>query len=421
MANLTKRIGLSLGADLCWPRCFEDLLARLDPRIPVGDDVMRVEAERVVIEPFDLQQPVPYDLVIDRLTHWYGVTREWIKKAVVLDGTYVFNNPWSVQSMEKQTSYCAMMRLGMAIPKTWLLPPKEYDHQPDLQVTLERYARYFDLAEIGDEVGYPCFMKPYDGGGWVGVSCARDAEALKAAYEESGKFVMHVQKGVEGYDRFVRCIGVGPQVQYVSYDPDAPLHERYREDQPDTFLEPADQAELADAALTINSFFGWDFNSSEYLRSSGAWHPIDFANPCPDSQATSLHVHFPWLVKAKLRWALFVLGTGRAMRPNLDWAPYFEIAEGDGSQREKLAAYGALARERFEADRFSEFCDTHLRELDELTWEYFGTDAALAAVRAKVEALFPQREHDAFTDHFWAAIQRWRERDAANPTSGVPS
>ncbi len=413
MATLTRRIGLSLGADLCWPRCFEELLARLDPKIPIGDDWLRFESERVTIEPFDLEQPVAYDLIIDRLTHWYGPTREWIKKAVLLDGAYVFNNPWSVQAMEKQTSYCAMMRLGFAIPRTWLIPPKEYEEEPDLAVTLERYARFFDLEEIGERVGYPCFMKPYDGGGWVGVSRIEEAQALREAYDASGKRVMHLQRAVEGWDRFVRCIGIGPQVKYVRYDPEAPLHERYREDAADEFLSPEDQRELADAALTINTFFGWDFNSSEYLRAQGVWHPIDFANPCPDSQATSLHVHFPWLVKAKLRWALYILASGRSMRPCLDWEPYFAIADEDRPQREKLAAYGRLARERLDEARFEEFCDRHLAHLDEVAWEYFGTDSARDAVRAKVEALFPTHEHETFTDHFWAAIQRWRDRDAA--------
>ena len=26
----------------------------------------------------------------------------------------------------------------------------------------------FDLGEIGGKIGYPLFMKPYDGGGWDG-------------------------------------------------------------------------------------------------------------------------------------------------------------------------------------------------------------------------------------------------------------
>ncbi len=71
--------------------------------------------------------------MLDRLTHWYHTSREWIKKAILMDGLYVFNNPWSVQSMEKHTTYCAMMHLGMPIPETWMVPPKSYEPLPDLQ------------------------------------------------------------------------------------------------------------------------------------------------------------------------------------------------------------------------------------------------------------------------------------------------
>ncbi len=131
---------------------------------------MRFDVDRVTIEPFDLRQPSHYDLVVDRLTHWYTTSREWIKKAVLMDGLYVFNNPWAIQAMEKHTSYCAMMRLGMPIPETWIVPPKDYEFKPDLAITLARYAKLFDLDEIGRAVGYPLFAKPYDGGGWAGVN-----------------------------------------------------------------------------------------------------------------------------------------------------------------------------------------------------------------------------------------------------------
>ena len=168
MAQVTRKIGLSLGADVCWPLCYEHLMRRLDLAIPVGGDTARFEVERVTIEPFDLMQPCNYDVVIDRLTHWYHTSREWIKKAVVMNDLYVFNNPWSVQSMEKHTSYCAMMHLGMPIPDTWMIPPKSYEPQPDLRPTLHRYAKLFDLGRIGQALGYPMFMKPYDGGGVAG-------------------------------------------------------------------------------------------------------------------------------------------------------------------------------------------------------------------------------------------------------------
>ena len=123
MGEVVRRIGLSLGADICWPICFEHIMKQLDLRIPHEGDTVRLEVERVTIEPFDLQQPCRYDVVVDRLTHWYHTSREWIKKSILMNDLYVFNNPWSVQSNEKHTTYCAMMHLGMPIPPTWMVPP----------------------------------------------------------------------------------------------------------------------------------------------------------------------------------------------------------------------------------------------------------------------------------------------------------
>jgi hypothetical protein len=406
MSNVTRKIGLSLGADICWPICFEEIVKRLDLAIPHGSDRVRVEVERVTIEPFDLRQPCSYDIVLDRLTHWYHVSREWIKKAVIMDGLYVLNNPWSVQSMEKQTTYCAMMQLGMPIPDTWLVPPKSYEVLPDLKPTLASYAKLFDLGEVGKRLGYPMFMKPYDGGGWKGVNRIADETALRTRYEESGKLVMHLQKAVEPFDRFIRCIGFGPQTKIIRYAPSAPLHDRYTMDK--DFVS-ADEAQLLrDTTLTINAFFGWDFNSCEALCKDGTWYPIDFANPCPDSQVTSLHYHFPWLVMAKVRWAVFCAVTKRPMRRTLDWEPFYAIAKRDLPYRERLRAYAEVAEQRFAAREFDEFCAKHLANLDEVAWEFFSTPVARDAVRKKVAALFPVHEVELFTDLFWNRIQAWR-------------
>jgi len=43
VANLTRRIGLSLGADICWPICFEEILKRLDLAIAWRGDTLRFE------------------------------------------------------------------------------------------------------------------------------------------------------------------------------------------------------------------------------------------------------------------------------------------------------------------------------------------------------------------------------------------
>ena len=406
MADVRRLIGLSLGADLCWPICYEAVLDELDLEIEIDGDRIRFDVERVAIEPFYLRKPCRYDLVIDRLTHWYGTSREWIKKAVLMDDLYVFNNPWSIQSMEKHTSYVAMMRLGMPIPTTWMIPPKEYEPQPDLQITLERYADMFDLSDICDAVGYPSYIKPYDGGGWAGVSRVENADELQRLYDESGTYLMHLQQSVDPHDLFIRCVGLGPQVRVVRYDPGAALHDRYTSD--DGGIPDDQRQHLIATTLTINSFFGWDFNSCEALRQGDTWVPIDFANPCPDSQVTSLHYHFPWLIGANLRWSLFCAATGRKMRPNLDWSPYFEIADTDAPYTEKLAGYAAIARERLQVAEFQAFCDEHLADLDQVIWDFFGTDTARNAVRAKVEVMYPDHEIEEFTEKFWQRIQHWR-------------
>jgi hypothetical protein len=408
MGNVTRKIGLSLGADICWPICFEEIVKQLKLAIPHDGDTVGVEVERVTIEPFDLRQPCSYDVVIDRLTHWYHTSREWIKKAILMDGLYVFNNPWAVQAMEKQTTYCAMMQLGMPIPDTWLVPPKSYEPLPDLAPTLKAYAKLFDLTTIGKQLGYPLFMKPYDGGGWKGVNKIDDEKQLRARYEESGKLVMHLQAAVHPFDLFVRCIGFGPQTYLVKYDPGAPLHDRYT--MAKDFMPAEEQQLLRDTTLTINAFFGWDFNSCEALRKTdtGVWHPIDFANPCPDSQVTSLHYHFPWLVESYVRWAIFNAVTKRPFRKTLDWEPFYAIAKKDLPYRDRLRAYAKVAAERFETARFEEFCAKHLGHLHEVAHAFFATPRAKEAVRLKVAALFPAHEVEMFTELFWNRIQAWR-------------
>lgn len=409
-----RRIGLSLGADLCWPIFYEDILKQLDPVVRLGGEEITFAVERVTIEPFDLAQPVNYDVLLDRLTPWYHTSREWIKKAIVQNDLYVLNNTFTLQSMEKHTSYAAMLRLGLPVPRTILLPPKEYSPQPDLEMTLNSYAQMFDLVALGEDIGYPAFLKPYDGGGWRGVSRVANADELMAAYDSSGTQIMHLQEAIEPFDLFVRVLAVGPQMNIIRYDPDSPLHDRYKVDF--GFLTDEEVSLLHDMTMTVNSFFGWDFNSCEALRREGVFHPIDFANANPDSQVTSLHFHIPWLVAAKIRWSLYCAATRRRMRHHVEWTPYFLIADSDMPYRDKLRAYAEIAEDRYETQRFEEFCARHLGELDDIVWDYFGSGRAKEAVRRKVAVLFPPEEVEHFTEHFWGLIEFWRqtERDRSD-------
>src|ERR671916_1540484 len=147
-------IGLLLGAEEDWPRAFEAILSRVGP-IDRDGTTHQVTSERLTIEPFRLNDPVRTDLVIDRLAHWYYHPREWLKKAALVNGTYLLNSPFTFQSMEKHAAYCAMIRLGLKVPPTVLVPHKNPPDNARFQYTAARYNRPFDLAEVPERVGYP--------------------------------------------------------------------------------------------------------------------------------------------------------------------------------------------------------------------------------------------------------------------------
>lgn len=404
MPQITRHIGLSLGADICWPLAFEQILADARLDLKIGKDTVQFACERVTLEPFPLTAGCKYDVVVDRLTHWLALRREWIKKCILMDGLYVYNNPWSVQSYEKHSSYCAMLALGMPVPKTMMVPQKNYEPKPDLDFTLKTYARLFDLGKIGEQVGLPAFMKPYDGGGWQGVTKLDTEAELRQAYENSEKWLMHVQQAVAGFDLFVRAVGIGPQVRLMKYDASQPLHGRYTTAR--DFCSPEEEQVMADTCLTINAFFGWDFNSCEALRKDGVFHPIDFANPCPDNQVNSIHHHWPWYVMSNLKWAVFCAATGRPMRKTLDFEPFYAIARQDLPYREKLKGYARIARERLQADAFAEFAAKHLRPLEEAATKWFQGERCLEAITKKVAHMYPAHEVGDFSARFFELVKQ---------------
>ena len=145
-------IGLLLGTEEDWSSTFEELIRRLDLHIEYGGETHTIATERVTIEPFRLRAVPRYDLVIDRLAHWYYVPREWLKKTAVMDGVYLLNNPFTFQSMEKHAAYCAMMRLGLKIPETWLIPHKSPPEDARFAYTASRYNQPFDLEQVADRL-----------------------------------------------------------------------------------------------------------------------------------------------------------------------------------------------------------------------------------------------------------------------------
>jgi hypothetical protein len=402
-----KKIGLLIGAEEeDWPRAVEAMFHRHNPVTVIDGEPLHVTVERVRVHPFDLRADTSYDLVVDRLGHWQVNPREWLKKAAMFNQVYLLNNPFTFQSMEKHSAYVAMMRLGLHIPKTWLIPLKAYPDRPGYQQTAARYYDAFDLPAIAaEQFGFPLYMKPFDGGGWRGVSRIDNPWELMNAYDSSGQMMMHLQAALDNFDVFVRALGIGPQVRPMRYDPSQPLHARYIVDS--NFLSPEKEREIVSITKTINAFFRWEVNSCEAILKDGLLQPIDYANACPDMHLTSLHVNFPWVIKSLVAWTSFCLATGRRMRLDMNTQAFFNIADREDSYEEKLAAYEALADAYFETERFNDFCATNLAFLDEAIWQFVQSEEFDQILQGVVRDKFPPHEHDQFIAHYRGLVWLW--------------
>jgi hypothetical protein len=398
-------IGLLLGTENDWPRAYESLVSRLGPITWNGTE-HKLTTERVTIEPFNLKDQPRHALVIDRLAYWYYHPREWLKKASLMNDVYLLNSPFTFQSMEKHSAYCAMMRLGFKIPETVLVPFKNPLDNARWAYTAQRYNRPFDLDAIAESIGYPLYMKPFDGGAWVGVSKIRTSDDLHRAYDASGERLMHLQQSVEGYDVFTRSLSIGPETMVMKFRPDLPMHDRYAVEH--DFLSPETGEEVVTISRVVNAFFRWEFNSCESLVRGTEVHPIDYANACPDVAVTSLHYYFPWAMKALLRWTVYCVVTGRKPRVDMDTSRYFAIADRDDlSYRDKLAEHRKLADEYFETEKYWEFCATKLAHVDELVYDWVSSPDFDALLVDTVRSTYPANEQDRFLSHFRGLLSAW--------------
>lgn len=399
-------IGLLLGAEEDWPTAFEQILRMVGP-LNVAGRRHEVTSERLTIEPFDLADPTRPELVIDRLAYWYYHPREWLKKAALVNGTYLLNSPFTFQSMEKHSAYCAMIRLGLNVPRTILVPYKNPIDNVRWAYTAAKYNRSFDLDAIAEELGYPMYMKPFDGGGWRGVSRVNDPDDLHRSYDQSGEMLMHLQATID-YDHFARALSIGPETMVMDFRPDEPMHRRYAVSH--GFLSPSAGHQAVAISRIVNAFFAWEFNSCEMLVKGDDVYPIDYANACPDVAVTSLHYYFPWAITALVRWSTYCVVNGRKSSVDLHTDRYFAIADDDSLDYDaKLDAYLALADEHFDTGRYWEWCGEHLPHLDEAVREWVDGPAFDRLLVDTVRATYPPHEHDEFLAHFRGLLSLWSD------------
>jgi len=310
-----KKIGMLFGMENTFPPALVEKINSMK--------VDGVTAEFVKIGGIRMDEHKKYDVIVDRISQDIPFYRAYLKNAV-LHGTIVINNPFWWTADDKFFNYALADKLGVAIPPTVILPHQK--HPPDTTDQSMRNLMFpLNWEQVFAYVGFPAFLKPYAGGGWKHVYKVHNAEEFFQSYNQSGDLCMTLQHGVE-FEDYYRCYVVGQErVHIMKYDPKAPHHERYVKGNPPPAAKLKERMEKD--ALTLCRALGYDLNTVEFAVEAGVPYAIDFMNPAPDAEITSVgRENFDWVVNAvadmtvkkalsgespvkELRWASFLSGS----------------------------------------------------------------------------------------------------------------
>jgi hypothetical protein len=265
------KIGVIVGREWSWPPAFIEEVNRR------GEGVV---AEYAKLGGTRMDEPCPYAVLVDRISHEVPYYRSYLKHAA-LRGAYVVNNPFMWTADDKFFEAALASRLGVASPKTVVLPNKEYIpgivHDESLRNLIFPVPWEEHVGYLG---GFPVVLKDAHGGGWKNVSVVHSFEELWARYNESGLLTMVMQEFIR-WDDYLRCMCLGQsEVLVRKYDPDA---RRYLPHD----LSPEVYERVVADSLRLVRALGYDMNTIEWAIRDGVPYAIDFMNPAPDMDVNS--------------------------------------------------------------------------------------------------------------------------------------
>jgi hypothetical protein len=283
------KVGLLCGREFSFPPAF---LARIH-ELGKKDGIT---AEFVKLGGTKMGEPAEYRVIVDRISHEV----DYLKHAV-LQGTYVINNPFWWTADDKYFNYTAASKLGIAIPKTVLLPQKGYPADVDINSESLRNLKYpVDWVALLDYVGRPAILKPFSGGGWKHVYKVNNEEELLQAYDQTSPYCMTLQEFID-FEQYVRCFTFGKtDILPVAYDP---KERRYLVEH--NYLNAELGARVVKDAQTINAALGYEMNTVEFAIKDGVPYAIDFLNPAPDFERDRItEFYFEHVVDKMARMAV---------------------------------------------------------------------------------------------------------------------
>ncbi len=315
-----KTIGVLFGVENTFPGALVERINALE--------VEGIRAEFVQVGGVVMAEPCPYAVIVDRISHDMPFYRSYLKNAV-LTGTQVINNPFWWSADDKFFNFALATKIGVASPRTILLPPKLYP--PNINGQSLRNLEYpLNWEAIFDYVKFPAFLKPHDGGGWRDVHHVHSPREFFHAYDHSRDLTMTLQAAVN-FNEYFRCYVVGQEhVRIMPYDPRQPHERRYVQDPPD--YDPALLARVEADALKLCRALGYDLNTVEFAVEDGIPYAIDFMNPAPDADYHSVGAeNFEWIVEHVADLAVAKAQLANPQSESFHWSRYLSGGVMDGS------------------------------------------------------------------------------------------
>lgn len=260
-----KLVGFIIGREKEMPDAVMDILnKRYD----------NIQAELVKVGGTFIDEPVLYDVIIDRMSHEIPYYHAYVEYAA-LNGCYVINNPF-VWGIDTKFFAGALMRMmGVRTPRTVVLPNKDVatDTVPD---SFRNLTYPMDWRAIVNYIGSPAIFKDVRSGGRRFAHRVNNVEELIQRYDESGTRTMILQQVIESARQY-HCIVIGGEkTLLMAYSLETG---RYftGQDEPEGGLAQ----EMTDIALKIAHLYGYDINMTEFVIRDGEVYLINATNPSP--------------------------------------------------------------------------------------------------------------------------------------------
>ena len=305
------RIGVLYGMEESFPPALVDRINSMG--------VQGITAEHLKTGAVEMAAPSGYGVIVDRISHDIPFYRAYLKNAV-LSGTKVINDPFWWSADDKFFNYALASRLGVAVPRTMLLPHKR--HPAGTTDRSMRNLEYpLDWDRVFEHIGFPAFLKPHSGGGWKNVYKVNSPGEFFRAYDDTDELCMTLQSAVQ-FQEYFRCYVIDQKkVHVMRYDPLQPHHSRYVPGNPPAAAELHDR--MVRDCLTLCRALGYDLNTVEFAVEDGVPYAIDFLNPAPDAALESVGAdNFRWIVDAVAEMAVARAQESAAEPLPYTWSKY---------------------------------------------------------------------------------------------------